>query len=293
MFRNLTQTIKFTNKHIRTFHDCPTNAIQPLRLLLIGCPGSGKGTQSSRLEKNFGVAHLSSGDLLRRNITEQTSLGKQAQQYVSDGKLVPDDLLISLIDSELLNVGNTNWLLDGFPRTIGQAEALDATLNKLMQPLNLVINLQVPEDVILQRIMDRWVHIPSGRVYNLSYNPPRVSGLDDITGEPLSKRPDDKPEVFKVRLDQHQAMATPLLNHYQHVVVNVKGSTSEEIYPQIESEIVNRLGVLPGDMPEAFSIASLRQRFQHSATAKEAMSSSAFVDDSDEEVEKIAAGASN
>ncbi|CAO0799791.1 unnamed protein product [Mucor circinelloides] len=290
MLRNLSRTIKFNKNQIRAFHDCPANAIQPLRLLLIGCPGSGKGTQSSRLEKNFGVAHLSSGDLLRKNITEQTALGQQAQQYVADGKLVPDDLLISLIDSELLNVGNTNWLLDGFPRTISQAEALDATLNKLMQPLNLVINLQVPEDVILQRIMDRWIHIPSGRVYNLSYNPPRVPGLDDVTGEPLSKRPDDTPEVFKVRLDQHHAMATPLLDHYHDVVVNVKGNTSDEIYPQIESEIVNRLGVLPGTMPEAFSIASLRQRFQQTATAAAAMT---FVDTNEEQVEEMAVGASN
>lgn len=180
--------------------------------------------------------------------------------------------------------------MDGFPRTISQAEALDATLNKLMQPLNLVINLQVPEDVILQRIMDRWVHIPSGRVYNLSYNPPRVPGLDDVTGEPLSKRPDDTPEVFKVRLDQHHAMATPLLDHYHDVVVNVKGNTSDEIYPQIESEIVNRLGVLPGTMPEAFSIASLRQRFQQTATAAAAMT---FVDANEEQVEEMAVGASN
>ncbi|KAI8880616.1 adenylate kinase [Backusella circina FSU 941] len=266
--------------HKRTFYDCPTNAIQPLRLLLIGCPGSGKGTQSSRLQNNFNVAHLSSGDLLRRNITQQTALGQQASQYVADGQLVPDNLLISLIDSELMNVGNTNWLLDGFPRTLNQAEALDATLNKLMQPLNLVINLQVPEDVILQRIMDRWIHIPSGRVYNMSYNPPRVPGLDDVTGEPLSKRPDDTPEVFKVRMEQHHAMAAPLLDHYHQVVVNVHGNTSDEIYPKIEREIVNRLGVLPGDFPELLSVASIRQKMQQQEA-------------SFEEEQKVAAGASN
>lgn len=97
-------------------------------------------------------------------------------------------------------------------------------------------------------LLDRWVHIPSGRVYNLSYNPPRKRGLDDITSEPLSKRPDDTPEVFKVRLDQHHKMARPLLEHYQDIVVNVKGNTSDEIYPQIEKEIVNRLGMLPHRM---------------------------------------------
>ncbi|KAG0789902.1 hypothetical protein G6F21_006186 [Rhizopus arrhizus] len=243
MLRNCIQRISR-----RSFHDCPINAIQPLRLLLIGSPGAGKGTQSSRLQKNFGVAHLSSGDLLRKNIKEGTWVGQQAKQFVADGKLVPDELLISLVHQELLDVGNTNWLLDGFPRTLNQARELDASLKKLMQPLNLVINLQVPEDVILQRIMDRWVHIPSGRVYNLSYNPPRKRGLDDITSEPLSKRPDDTPEVFKVRLDQHHKMARPLLEHYQDIVVNVKGNTSDEIYPQIEKEIVNRLGMLPHRM---------------------------------------------
>ncbi|KAI8988411.1 adenylate kinase-domain-containing protein [Mycotypha africana] len=250
-------------KAARYYHDCPTNAIQPLRLLLIGCPGSGKGTQSTRLQRNFGVAHLSSGDLLRKNIQEQTVLGRQAEKCVADGKLAPDDLVVSLIDAELRKVGNANWLLDGFPRTLHQAKALDANLNRIMQPLNLVINLQVPEEVILQRIMDRYVHIPSGRVYNLSYNPPQIAGLDDITGEPLSKRPDDTTEVFKVRLDQHHRMAAPLLDHYQDIVVHVEGSTSDEIYPKIEKEIVNRLGVLPAIMvPDAsnYSIASIRQQ---------------------------------
>ncbi|KAI8091156.1 adenylate kinase-domain-containing protein [Gilbertella persicaria] len=140
---------------------------------------------------------------------------------------------------------NKNWLLDGFPRTIRQAQALDASLQRLTQPLNLVINLQVPEQVILERIIDRWVHIRSGRVYNLSYNPPLVPGFDDVTGEPLSKRPDDTEQVFKVRLEQHHQMAMPLLDHYKDVVVHVKGDTSDEIYPQIEKAIVDRLGVLP------------------------------------------------
>lgn len=126
-----------------------------------------------------------------------------------------------------------------------------------VRAINLFINFS-----LLTPCTDRWIHIPSGRVYNLSYNPPRVAGLDDITGEPLSKRPDDTPEVFKVRLEQHHAMALPLLDHYQNVVVNVRGNTSDEIYPQIESEIVNRLGVLPGNLPDALSITSLKSRFQ-------------------------------
>ncbi|KAI7901533.1 adenylate kinase-domain-containing protein [Cokeromyces recurvatus] len=218
---------------------------QPLRLLLIGCPGSGKGTQSSRLVERFGVTHVSSGDLLRKNIKEGTLLGQQAKQYVQDGKLVPDHLLVSLINKELASqqqIKNENWLLDGFPRTLNQAKALDVTLNRISQPLNLAINLQVPEEVILQRIIDRWVHIPSGRVYNLSYNPPKKDGLDDLTGEPLSKRPDDTLEVFKVRLDQHHEMTKPLLDYYKDILIHVKGNTSDEIYPQIENEILDRFG---------------------------------------------------
>lgn len=114
----------------------------------------------------------------------------------------------------------------------------------------------------------------------MSYNPPLVAGLDDITGELLSKRPDDTPEVFKVRLEQHHAMASPLLDHYRNVVVNVRGNTSDEIYPQIESEIVNRLGVLPGNLPEALSISSIRSKFQQQ-----------FMEE-DMEEEKLAVGAS-
>lgn len=114
----------------------------------------------------------------------------------------------------------------------------------------------------------------------MSYNPPRIAGLDDITGEPLSKRPDDTPEVFKVRLEQHHAMALPLLDHYQNVVVNVCGNTSDEIYPQIESEIVNRLGALPGNLPDTLSIASLKPRFQQEFVGQ------------DIEQEKVAVGAS-
>ncbi|KAL0079019.1 adenylate kinase-domain-containing protein [Phycomyces blakesleeanus] len=229
----------------RRFHDCPVSDVQPFRLLLLGSPGSGKGTQSERLMKQFTASHISSGDLLRRDIVQQTPTGRKAAEYVTSGKLVPDELILALIDAELSNIANPNWLLDGFPRTLGQAQALDLMLQKRTESLNLVINLEVPEEVILERIMDRWVHIPSGRVYNLSYNPPRVPGLDDVTGEALSKRPDDCPDVFRVRMQQHKAMTMPLLEHYSPIVATLRGNTSDEIYPQIEREIVNRLGVLP------------------------------------------------
>ncbi|RUP14182.1 adenylate kinase-domain-containing protein [Jimgerdemannia flammicorona] len=161
--------------------------------------------------------------------------------------LVSDETIITLINGELQKYGSKNWLLDGFPRNIEQATSLDMNLCKAGQPLNLVVNLDVPENVIMQRIMDRWVHIPSGRVYNLDYNPPRRVGFDDLTGEPLSKRPDDNPDVFRVRLAKHKALTTPLLDHYDRrgILVSLRGSTSDEIYPKIQRELARKFGLVP------------------------------------------------
>ncbi|RHZ78174.1 hypothetical protein Glove_167g50 [Diversispora epigaea] len=222
----------------------PTIESIPIRILLLGSPGAGKGTQSSRIQKNFNIAAISSGDLLRKNMADGTKIGKIAAKESERGDFVSDDIMIELITNELRFINQKNWLLDGFPRTINQAEALDRTLTSRCQPINLVINLDVPEDVILQRIMDRWVHVPSGRVYNLNYNPPESFGLDDITGEKLSRRTDDNPETFKIRLQKHQKLTEPLLEYYskRNLLFTFKENTSDEIYPQIEKELLERFG---------------------------------------------------
>ncbi|KAG0331584.1 hypothetical protein BG004_001602 [Podila humilis] len=215
----------------------------PLRLLLIGSPGAGKGTQSSRIQNNFEVNSISSGDLLRRNIACNTEIGIQAAKEMQNGALVSDNVMVKLIDAELNKIGEyQNWLLDGFPRTMTQAKTLDHTLEAVNQPLNLVIHLNVPEDVILQRIMDRWVHIPSGRVYNMTYNPPKIPGLDNVTGEPLERRADDNPETFKIRLQKHHELTEPLLDYYKqrNILVSLSGNTSDEIYPQIRQLLQSR-----------------------------------------------------
>ena len=194
--------------------------MRPLRALFLGAPGSGKGTQTSRVLRDFPhLKAISSGDLLRQNIQDETDIGKRAAAIIEKGGLVPDDTIINLISKELGNRNwlnaQSSWLLDGFPRTVTQAPALDGLLDERNAPLNLVVELKVPEEVILDRIENRYVHLPSGRVYNLTFNPPKVPGRDDITGEPLTKRPDDNAEVFKQRLDKYHSATLPLLEYYK------------------------------------------------------------------------------
>ncbi|KAG0326476.1 hypothetical protein BGZ99_009508 [Dissophora globulifera] len=211
-----------------------------LRLLLIGSPD------------NFDVNTISSGDLLRRNIAQDTDIGKRAAKEMKNGAFVSDEVMVQLIDAELSKIGpEQNWLLDGFPRTMIQAKTLDKTLDEVNQSLNLVIHLDVPEDVILQRIMDRWIHVPSGRVYNMTYNPPKHAGFDDVTGEPLERRPDDNPETFKIRLQKHHELTEPLLDYYRNrnILVSLAGNTSDEIYPQIRDLLQARFR--PEEVPAA------------------------------------------
>ncbi|KAJ1846873.1 Adenylate kinase 2 [Coemansia sp. RSA 2708] len=205
----------------------------PLRMLILGAPGAGKGTQSARIRQAFDVAAISSGDVLRRNIAEQTAAGRQAAAAVASGRLVSDDVIVELIRSELDRIPG-NWLLDGFPRNQAQAQALDAMLAAAGQPLNAVVNLQVPEAAILQRVVERYVHVASGRVYNLTYNPPKVAGRDDVTGEPLEHRPDDNPDAFRCRLAQYHELTEPLLDYYAQrgVLTSFAGDTSDVIFPQ-------------------------------------------------------------
>lgn len=213
-----------------------------MRGLFLGAPGAGKGTQVSRLLRDFPqLSAISSGDLLRDEIQRGTPAGLKASDYIQKGELIPDADIITLIGAELkkrkwLNE-NSSWLLDGFPRTVTQAPPLDQALGENKAGLNLVLQLQVPEEVILDRIENRWVHLPSGRVYNLTFNPPKEAGKDDVTGEPLSKRPDDNPKVFKERLDKYHAVTMPLVDYYkeQGILHVFEGETSDIIYPKIKA----------------------------------------------------------
>lgn len=205
-------------------------ASKVLKALILGAPGSGKGTISSRIVKKYNVAHVSSGDKLRDHIEKQTELGKEVKNFLNEGKLVPDEVMIKFMMSELKKVDNKRWLLDGFPRTIGQAEALWK-----VQPVNVVLNLDVPFDVIIDRIKSRWVHLPSGRVYNIGFNSPKVAGKDDETGEDLMQRPDDKPGAVKKRLEIYESMTRPVIKFYKDkgILQEFKGRTSDEIWPKV------------------------------------------------------------
>ncbi|KAI0807556.1 adenylate kinase [Fomes fomentarius] len=216
-----------------------------LRMVMFGKPGAGKGTLSARLTNKYEIISLSTGDLLRQHIAEKTQVGLLAEEIVASGGLLPDDVMLKVLTSKLDALRDKHWILDGFPRTLGQGKLLDQHLSRQGTPMSLVVNLDVPDEVILGRISDRWVHLPSGRVYNLSYNPPKVAGHDDETGEPLTKRPDDNPEIFVRRLEQFYASTSPLLAYYNAQaaadaslkLVSLAGRTSDEIWPQLEGAI--------------------------------------------------------
>lgn len=221
--------------------------MNPLRILLLGAPGSGKGTQTSRLLKRFTqLQSLSSGDILRNQIRLGSAIGGEAQTYIKNGSLVPDNIMVGLITAELEKkkwlTQSSSWLLDGFPRTVNQARELDRVIHDRAN-FNLVVELDVDQKVILQRIEARWIHEASGRVYNLDYNPPKVPFKDDVTGEALTKRQDDTAQVFQKRLDQYNEEIEPLKVFYkqQGLLYTVSGDTSDIIYPKLENLIVDKI----------------------------------------------------
>ncbi|KAH7889354.1 ADK-domain-containing protein [Phlebopus sp. FC_14] len=213
-----------------------------LRMLMFGKPCAGKGTLAARLSRKYDILAISTGDLLRQHISERTDIGRQAEGIVATGGLLSDELMLDLVASKLDTVQTKNWILDGFPRTQRQGRLLDNYLQRQNTPLNLVVNVDVPDDVILSWIVNRWVHLPSGRVYSTSYNPPKVPGLDDVTGEPLMKRPDDNPDIFSRRLEHYYAQTLPLLYYfasraYSTPLLDLCGD-SDSIWSRLESTIV-------------------------------------------------------
>ena len=183
-----------------------------MRLEFLGPPGAGKGTQAKALEEKFGAAQISTGDILRTNVAAGTPLGLKAKSYMDAGGLVPDDVIIGMMETEL--AGRNSFILDGFPRTVAQAEALDALLAKLGLPLDAVVLFDAERQALISRLTGRWTYPRTGRTYHAEYDPPRVAGIDDEDGGPLVQRKDDSLEVVLERLDTYDEKTAPLVEYY-------------------------------------------------------------------------------
>ena len=182
-----------------------------MRLILLGAPGAGKGTQASFLCQRYGIPQISTGDMLRAAVKAGTPLGVQAKQVMDAGGLVSDDIIIGLVKERITQPDCTNgFLFDGFPRTIPQADAMKNAGVKI----DVVLEIDVPDEAIIERMSGRRVHPGSGRSYHVKFNPPKVDGVDDISGEPLIQRDDDREDTVRKRLDVYQSQTRPLVAYY-------------------------------------------------------------------------------
>lgn len=187
-----------------------------LNLILLGPPGAGKGTQAERLTDDFNLPHISTGDILRKAVADETELGKRARTFMNDGKLVPDDVISSVILESLEQAdARDGFLLDGFPRTIPQAEALDAGMAAHDRTLNAVILIDVSDDEVVRRMSGRRVSVKTGRVYHVEFDPPKHEGRCDVDGSRLIQRDDDKPETVSKRLEVYHEQTEPLITYYE------------------------------------------------------------------------------
>jgi len=182
-----------------------------MRLILLGPPGAGKGTQANFIKEKFGIPQISTGDMLRAAVKAGTPLGIEAKKVMDAGGLVSDDIIIGLVKDRLQQDDcKVGYMFDGFPRTLPQADAMkDAGV-----PIDFVLEIDVPDSEIVERMSGRRAHLPSGRTYHVKYNPPKVEGKDDVTGEDLVQRDDDKEETVKKRLDVYHAQTKPLVEYY-------------------------------------------------------------------------------
>ena len=182
-----------------------------MRIILLGMPGAGKGTQARFLIEKFRIPQISTGDMLRAAIKDGTPLGVEAKRYMDRGELVPDRVVIEIFEQRVKNSDCAKgFIIDGFPRTIPQAEALRGA----GIAIDHVVEINVGDEEILRRMSGRRVHLPSGRTYHVSFNPPKVAGKDDVTGEPLVQRDDDKEETVRSRIDTYHRQTKPLIDYY-------------------------------------------------------------------------------
>ena len=209
-----------------------------MNLILLGMPGAGKGTQAEIIQREQGIANVSTGAMMREVSRAETDLGKKVQEYLSTGKLVPDDIIIQMLVERISQSDCENgFLLDGFPRNLDQARALD----EAKVEINLILFLKISEKEIIERMSGRRVHLSSGRSYHIAHNPPKVEGKDDLTGETLIQREDDHPDVIKKRLEVYYDETEPLLSFYRQKDISFyeidASKTLEEVTEDIRKVI--------------------------------------------------------
>ena len=213
-----------------------------MRIILLGAPGVGKGTQAKFICNRFAIPQISTGDMLRESIRDGSSLGRKVKKVMDQGALVTDDIIIDLVKDRIKkNDCEKGYLFDGFPRTIPQAEAL---AQQNIQ-IDSVIEIKVEDDQIIARLAGRRVHQSSGRIYHITNNPPKRKNLDDVTGEPLIQRDDDKEGTIKQRLEVYRNQTEPLVNFYQKMhkggVISYRSIDGNKMYEKLSAEILNYL----------------------------------------------------
>lgn len=213
-----------------------------MRIVMFGCPGAGKGTQAKVIAAKTGANHISTGDMLREAVAKETPTGLKAKEYMSKGELVPDDVVVGIVKDKLVNDKINDFILDGFPRTIPQAEALDTMLAELNLPVEKVVNLNIDHQVIVDRLCERRVCLACGETYHLKNNPPKTEGKCNACGADLVHRSDDQPEAINNRLEQYDRKTAPLIEFYKKqgkiTDIDAQGSIDE-----IRDSIFKALGI--------------------------------------------------
>ncbi|MBE5993957.1 MAG: adenylate kinase [Paenibacillaceae bacterium] len=213
-----------------------------MKIIMLGAPGAGKGTQAKKIAEKYQIPHVSTGDIFRSNIKEGTQLGRKAKEYMDQGALVPDELTIGMLMDRIQQEDCSNgYVLDGFPRTIPQAESLQKAITEMGQKIDFAINVDVPDENIINRMSGRRACISCGATYHIVYNPSKVAGICDVCGSELVLRDDDKPETVKKRLTVYHDQTRPLIDYYKEagVLVNVDGT--QELN-KVFSDITDILG---------------------------------------------------
>jgi len=213
------------------------------RFVLMGPPGAGKGTQAPKLKGKFCICHLATGDMLRSQVAKKTALGRDAKKIMDQGNLVSDEIMVNMIKNEITSNKEcaNGFILDGFPRTVVQAQKLDAMLDDRRERLNSAIEMQIQDALLVSRITGRLVHPASGRSYHQEFNPPRQTMKDDITGEPLVQRADDNAETLKKRLEVYHDQTNPVVGYYKNTGI-WKGIDASQSPNLVWRSILNSLG---------------------------------------------------